>query len=260
MKLATILPTAHLEVIAGMPYHMALAHLVGVDEKYTKFYARESENGAYVIMDNGVIEDAQQNIVNIIDKAKLIDAKEIILPDVYMKSQETIESSYDALCYVNEHEPAMNVMAVPQGETMEEWLDCAEEMLTWDVHCLGIPKVLTKIAGRDGRLEALMALKQRCPWELKNVEIHLLGCWESPLELTMIAKAEKQKIINTIRGCDSAIAYVYTKAGLVISEDARPEGKVDFNNTQLDMMLLAKNLNIWEQSIVLERGVVCPIL
>jgi hypothetical protein len=147
-------------------------------------------------------------------------------------------------------------MAVPQGKTLEEWVACATEMLTWGIDTIGIPKVLTSIAGRDGRLHALKLIAPviaSLDSSIQHQSIHLLGCWESPLELTILAKAEQQRIIPIIRSCDSAIAYVYSKAGILLGTDARPEGPVDFGGTVDDVLLLTDNITIWHQSVTLKR-------
>ena len=99
------------------------------------------------------------------------------------------------------------MMAVPQGNTMEEWLQCACEIIGnfRDIKVIGIPKVLVDIAGRDGRLYAIKELSARSPM-LKHKEIHLLGCWKTPLEVLMIDKASRAGQIPMVRGVDSAIA------------------------------------------------------
>jgi hypothetical protein len=265
MQLATILPTKYLDLIKGDKYHMALAHLVLKDEIYTEFYRQQSKKDAYVILDNGVIEGEQQQLGDIIMRARVIGAQEIILPDVFQDADATIASSYKALKTCREkYGREFKLMAVPQGKTIEEWLECAEVMLDWDIDCLGIPKVLTKMGGRDARLKVLAELKdtilRRQLTFAFRLDIHLLGCWENPLELTMITKAEQSKVIPPIRGCDSAIAYVYSEKGILLSEDERPAGPVDFKEKDTDLTILEKNIKLWKRSVITSRGKVVDIL
>ncbi len=250
MKAATILPTNYLNLIADKPFHMALAHLVGKDKKYTDFYRAEADKGAFVVMDNGVIEGDQQNIKTILDKANLIHASEIILPDVYMDCEKTLANSYEALNYIKDNSLAAGIrlMVVPQGKSLVEWLQCAELLLDGPFDTIGIPKVLTKIGGRDARLNVLMELKNRDNEKLKNREIHLLGCWENPIECTMIAKAEEAGAIPPVRGVDSAIAYVYARENMLICDGPRPTGAIDFNAKDADILKLISNIHIWEQA------------
>lgn len=256
MKLATILPTAYLNMTENDDYHMALAHLVGKDMEYTKHFKELNKLTNYVILDNSVIENAQQTIESVCRKADEIGAQEIILIDKFKDMAGTLDSSFESLTFVRTFFPHLKVMAVPQGETMDQWMECAAEMLDWNIDTLGIPKVLTSIGGRDARLHALQLLKPIIDAHRatgKNIDIHLLGCWESPLELTMIAQAEKQKLIPEVRGCDSAIAYVYSKAGILIGTDARPEGPVDFGGKVDEPLLLTDNITLWHQSVTLKR-------
>lgn len=260
MELATILPTRYLHMTTGDHVHMALAHLVGVDEEYTNHFKRLDKETSYLMLDNSVIEDAQQTIEQVCEKAVLIGAHEIILIDKYKDMAGTLDASFESLNYVREHYPQLKVMAVPQGESLEEWLACATEMLTWGIDTLGIPKVLTSIAGRDGRLHALKLLSPIIShMTIQHPSIHLLGCWENPLELTILAKAEQQRIVPIIRSCDSAIAYVYAKGGILIGTDARPEGPVDFGGKVDEPLLLDDNIRLWKESVQLTRGKVISL-
>lgn len=255
MKMATIVPTAYLELTQHGDYFMALAHLVGKDKDYTEFFKRQSAKGAYVVLDNGVIEGDQQNIESICQKALMIGAQEIILPDIFLDGDATLESSMLALEYVKKNHPTLKTMVVPQGNSIEEWLGCASLMLEWEVDCIGIPKVLTKLGGRDARLLVIATLKEAMPKLLSTVEIHLLGCWENPIECTMIAKAVEQGDIPEIRGCDSAIAYVYSRDKILITQGTRPSGEVKFDAKDIssECDILPINISIWEQSGIINK-------
>lgn len=250
MQVATILPTHYLEIIADRPYHMALAHLVGKDKVYTEFYARMATEGKYVILDNGVIETGTpMPIEEIVRRANLIGARELILPDVLDNCDETLDSACDALSYALKHFEG-KIMAVPQGRTLEEWIDCAKTMLEFDINVIGIPKRLVKIAGRDGRLLALHSMGRL----LRGLEIHLLGCWETPIEVTMIEQAARRGDIMPIRGVDSTIAYVYARENMLISQGPRPAGAVDFSAKDANYDALLANINIWEQAANPEKS------
>lgn len=255
MQLATILPTHYLHLIEGRPYHMALAHLVGKDTAYTEFYKRQVvEHKSFVLMDNGVIEGAPQPIEVVCKRAELINATEIILPDVFKSCEETLEKTYAAIDFVKKNYPHLKMMAVPQGQSVEEWLECANIMLDWDIDTIGIPKVLTSLGGRDARLQVLAQLNEDCPKQMKSVETHLLGCWENPIECTMVAKAVQQGDLLPVRGCDSAIAYVYARDNMLITQGPRPSGAIDFGAKDAEESCLLENIEIWENSVILDRG------
>src|SRR5690606_4361306 len=162
-------------------------------------------------------------------------------------SFSTLQLVERAIHYVQAQQLDIRLMAVAQGDTLEDWFSCAKELLKMPIDTLGIPKVLTHIAGRDARLYALKQLKD----SLSNVDVHLLGCWESPIEITSIARAELNKAINPVRGVDSAIAYVYAREGMLISEGPRPSGEIDFSAKDADVEILKKNIHIWEDSAII---------
>lgn len=245
MKVATILPQAHIHLTKQDDYHMALAHLIGAPgfEQYTNFYkAVGRRDKAFLIMDNGVIEGNPRPISELLQKAKLVNADELVLPDVYQDMQATLRDAKAGFNYMDEFsDTEIAVMAVPQGATYDQWLVCAKEMLTWPIQTLGIPKMLCSLNGRDGRLDALIDLQSF----LGNVQTHLLGCWESPLEVKAILNYVRQGKIKPVRGVDSAIAYVYAQAGIKMCDDERPKGAVDFGAAVGDLPLLKFNIDMW---------------
>lgn len=245
MKAATIVPQPYLHLIANDDYFMVLAHLVNKEgfEPYTEFYREMGQDPRrFLILDTGLIEGDPRPIEELVEKAAYLHADEMVLPDVFMNKDETLRESHEALAYVESVYPEIRLMAVPQGQSLDEWLECAKEMLTWPVHTIGIPKVLTKLAGRDGRLMALEAIQE---W-LGDKDVHMLGCWESPLELKLIENQVRAKNIKPVRGVDSAIAYVYARAGLRISEAERPAGAIDFSAKDADEELLRYNIELWK--------------
>lgn len=251
MKVATILPQAFLHFAKNDDYHMALGHLVGKEgfEAYTQFFAHAGKNpDKYVILDTGLIEGNARPVDELLEKAMSINADEMALNDVFMNHTETLRESYEAMAYVldqyayhgTEHP---RLMVIPQGATLEEWVACAKEMLKWPVQTIGVPKVLTKLEGRDARLKALMEIQEH----LGDKEVHLLGCWETPLELKVIENATRAGHIKPVRGCDSAIAYAYAREGIRITDDARPEGAINFAAQHCDLDTLQYNIDVWKK-------------
>lgn len=251
MKTATILPPKYLHLIKDEPYHMCLAHLIKDrnefrlnGDEYTFFYqCLTRQKDKYVIMDNGVVEGDQRPIDEIVKKALFVGAHEIILPDVMLDQSATLKESYRALKWVKDNFP-LRIMAVPQGKTLDEWVDCAIAMIDWDIDCIGVPKILTKIGGRDARLEVLSRLGNK----LRGLDIHLLGCWNSALELTMIERAVQDKQIRPVRGVDSALPFIYAKAGVQIDESDRPNVGIHFNETDVDTNLIETNIRLWKDA------------
>lgn len=252
MEVATILPQQYLSLIRQEKYHMCLANLIEAPgmETYTEFYMNQGFNRtSYLIMDNGLIEGNPRPIEELIHKAQYLHADEFILPDVFRNSKATLEAIQGA--YELGKSSGIKMMAVPQGNTLDEWLDCASEIIGnfREIKVLGIPKVLVDIAGRDGRLLAIRKLEEKSPM-LRHKEIHLLGCWQTPLELLFIDKAQRSGLIPKVRGVDSAIPYVFARAGVRLDSDDRPDSNpIDFRNgTIQNKALLKRNISIWKKA------------
>lgn len=250
LEMATIVPQGYLGLTECSRMHMALAHLVGAEgmETYTKFF-KETACG-YKILDNSVIENAQVTLEELVEKAELINADEIILPDVYKDSRETFRRISRDISWIREHGIKKELMVVPQGNSLDDWLKCATALIHNfgpEINTIGIPKHLVATCkDRDARLKAIAMLTEMCP-VFETMQIHLLGCWKTPLEVLTIAKAAEQGIIPLVRSCDSAIAYVYARKGLKFSDDDRPDSDtIDFENGRLsNELLLEYNIAAW---------------
>jgi hypothetical protein len=243
MNAATIVPEPYLHLIENDTYHMCLAHLIGKVgfEEYTKFYGRIGGRlGKFLIMDNGVVEGDPRPIEELVHKAHGVNADELVLPDMFYDKEATLEIAANALAYVKVTS-SKRTMVVPQGKDFVEWFDCARTMLTWDVDTIGIPKLLVKMLGRDGRLEALEALQ---PF-LGDKDVHMLGCYESPLELKLIENQVRAGKIKPVRSVDSAIAYVYARSGIKMCDAERPIGTVNFAAEDADIEILKFNIEMW---------------
>jgi len=243
METASIVPTPYLECTAGANYHLALAHLIGSDLSYTQFY-RNCED--YVILDNGVYEDAQVSMMHLIDIAIKIKADEIILIDKMEDSKATIQSARYCFfilnkCLGEDKTEWPNIMAVAQGEDLTDWYKCARELLSLPIDCLAVPKVLLK-HGADARARAVHGILPL----LEGRSIHLLGGGENPFEPHQINEQSE----GAIRSVDSSLPFVYAVAGKKITDGKRPDVIIDFENPQdCDKQLLIDNINTWKEDV-----------
>lgn len=250
MKAAIILPQAFLKYGAHSDYHMALAHLIGKPgfEEYTEFYTNVGKDpNKFLMMDTGLIEGDARPIEELAVKAQQIHADEMALNDVFMDREGTLRETWDALHCLAKTGLDIRRMAIPQGNTLEDWLSCAREMLKWkaSINTIGIPKVLVKLEGTMARLHALTQIGE----EIRDagLDIHLLGCWESPLELSVIEAAIHAGNCVPVRGVDSAIAYAYARESIRITDDERPSGAINFAATTCDEEVLRYNIHIFEK-------------
>jgi hypothetical protein len=247
MEIATIVPTAYLHLTRYDNYFLALAQQVGVDRAYTQFFRERADEGKYVIMDNGAAEGTQPEWKTIIDRGLMINATELVLPDKLHDAKGTLKASAAAIQYLQEAwlMDHFKLMAVPQGRTPEEYIDCALEMLSWPIHTLGISKFMTVLLGPTARYQFLEQLNARaqenCILESRwvDVELHLLGCHISPQEIAHISSEYH------IRGTDSSIAWLYASEGLHMINEDKPIKHLDLNDTSTDSYLLAFNAHIW---------------
>jgi hypothetical protein len=240
MEVATIVPTAFLPLVQDDNYHLCLAQLIDEDEAYTSFYTHAAEDGKFIILDNGAAEGFMPPIKELYEKALMINASELILPDKFFDTRGTLAASQTAMNFLKRKGYEGSVMAVPQGKSLQDWVDCALEMSSWGVECIGAPKNLVHVGGPYGRLKALESFRERSNIE---VDVHLLGCWQDPREIHLIYRR-----IKGIRGVDSRMSYLYTSENLQLDPRLyeKPSKKdIDFSDTAVDKELLRENIERW---------------
>lgn len=224
-KIAQIVPVLHLEQIKDNHYHMCLAHLVEQSLEYGQFYRRMSEDGKFVLMDNGAAEGAQLPVEELLTMYNTINPTEIVLPDTLNNCVDTLRKT---LSFVHEHKDLpYRFMGVPQGKDFDEWCACVEVMLREPrINSIGVSKFLNIATGdNEIRFHACAYItKVASALERRDIEIHLLGCDEGPFLVGQI-----QELFPIVRGCDSAFAYIATQANVEITDETeRPEGEIDF--------------------------------
>lgn len=245
---APIVPIRYLNLIKGQPYHMALAHLVLKSEEYAKFYRNEQYQGSFVIMDNGACEGAQLSNEDLLNAARKVNPSELVLPDVLFDYEETISRSEWLLreLTLNPFHKHISLMVIPQGKDDVEWLRCAEEMVTWPVNVIGVPKWLGKYA-TDTRLALVKELQPKLKKYGKVV--HLLGCYNTMREIELFEGAIQSHYIEPgiVRGIDSSLPYVFAREGKVLDNSLRPSHTaIDFISAQdVDEQLLKTNIHHW---------------
>ena len=152
---------------------MFLTHLVEEDEAYRDM---AKNHKGYKILDGAL------SMKDILATAELIEADEVVLPDVFMDGEATIKRTTEALEEYEEELKKYKTMAVVHGKTEDEWL---RTFLYFserpDVDVLGIPKVMHKQFTEDGQpgRPSLLSIVI----DLTDKDIHLLGLSNSFDEL-----------------------------------------------------------------------------
>lgn len=239
MRVATIVPIPHLELTKGQGYHLALAHLAQ-QEKYRAFFHWEEIAGAFVIMDNGVVETGSPlPAMRLLRSAELLLPDEVILPDTIHCRSATLRESTRVLEFLSARLPAVAFMAVPQGETRGEWVSCVREMIHWPVACIGISRFLTRYY--PDRLAALMDVPDLIE---SRRDIHLLGC---PGDLSEFHRIEAA-FPGRIRGVDSGIAAICAQEGVRLGEGEKPKRDLRFEQP-MNAALLIDNIKVWQAAV-----------
>lgn len=252
MTMTQFAPVGGIQIYEGMMqknklgnYHLLLAHdILARPERYAKVfgdyhYTRYGRNRT-VILDNSVAElgVAEADIEKIAFCANTTRASVIVLPDVYKKGPETIESCEKAyhewLEYLSKNLIYTDwaFMMVPQGRTLEEFATCVEHFADtsdsrkWErIHWWGVPRNLVEVTGsREWHGSRRLGLKMcatMAPWRA----IHMLGFSDS-----IIDDWDTVRHAGTfVRGIDSAVplraATVGREMSLNLSDlGPRPEG------------------------------------
>lgn len=186
-------------------YHLLLAHDVIDDAKdnprhYNEVYmdCGTETDPKLIIMDNSVIELGRPVGVDALQRAvEIVGAQVFVLPDELLLKDATVKATLEGLETYRSVRESMNceAMAVPQGSTYDEWVECLEEFAKYpEIEWLGIPRNVREKLGRS-RVDACDVARLICP----DKKLHLLGFSET---ITDDLKAARDCIVY---GIDSAV-------------------------------------------------------
>lgn len=275
MKIAMIAPTKYLEKFSTLwTMQMCLSHEAVRNEEYLNFFKDRKNKGEWVLMDNGAHEGERVDGQKLYDLALKVNPSCVILPDVLDNYQDTYN---DTIAFHKEFarkikEAWIEMMAVPQGETFELYLKNFKAFLELeDVDYIWISYTIlfNDIPGYEkeiekGKIKEEVQLYRRT-FLLKylvennildrNKKYHLLGL-VNPFEFILLANIFHSLGIKDgsfIHSCDSALAYVNGKAGIVMDSQygligKRAKSLEDFNEQiELDyeqQLKIMHNINV----------------
>jgi hypothetical protein len=209
-------------------YHLVLAHDVVKDpDTYRRVY---NNWGMTVILDNSVIElGGAVDLDMIVEAAKIVQPHSVVLPDVLLDTDATIDACKDA--YATWYEPIKAVMEqhrkwgfmyVPQGKTPSDFaraadaFDVAEHINFW-----GIPRNVVAYHGsRATAIEICHALNG----ERRQ---HLLGFSDDIIDDVICARIKGRNIV----GIDSAVPLRAATLGLDMSMSLKMPPRGDWWDT-----------------------------
>jgi len=244
VRVALIVPTAHLQEIPDTDYHMVLPQQVLADGTYAEWYATKK---GYKILDNGAAEGEPVSFSELLDVAYAIDAHEIVVPDVMGHAEGTVAMSREFMDFVRNNRPQalsdFKFGVVLQGKSMDEILKCynAFGYYKYFAECTVcyVPRILANNIQKNLRVNFMEAIDGG-NLDRHFDEFHALGATHHMKEAALLAD-------TSIRGIDTSQPAVLTQYGVDMStgDTTARSRKVDFFEAQLDSDLLKKNLELY---------------
>lgn len=180
ISVANILPCNLVnEHMPRQKYEMYLTHKVLEHPEIFKFLADDNKNGidSYKILDNSACELGEGlDFGKVLKAAQIIGAHEVVLPDV-PRSSKSLSKTLQYLIDVPTDIP-YNLAAVVQGDTEEEVLACAEQLICLRrIKTIMIPKWYCSLNSSNGLGRHLLTYKiiQLMHKFEKPKSIHWLG-------------------------------------------------------------------------------------
>lgn len=252
MKVVNIPPKNYLDLYALSDYQFALAHMLTPGSAYERWF--KNNNDKPIILDNGAAELGKTIHVNDVVKRMRAIRKpgtffEVWMPDVLYDKDKTIIFTRQFISQLTDEEKEnISLVAIPQGQNLDEWLDCYKQMVEWeevDVIAFSkysVPKAFEEISGTDciskNRMLALEYLEKE---NLFSKPIHLAGGDEFFLDEINYAKK-----FAHVRSIDSNIGFKLALHGLTLGvADFEPAERLDHEIMCIDgstLMLAIKNM------------------
>ena len=211
MKYAPVWPPQYYWAFCVYGIHMVLAQKVRTDSLYLKWLKDCNVRGAILILDNGSAEGEPLEFEDLIAVANEISADYVILPDTLRDADKTIAQYMRCRDLI----PAHRSMVVPQGTSVDEYVNCYEDMLhIWQEDggapaFVGVPKHLEGYPG--GRSKAATLLRMSPMFQYHK--LWALGIYGSP---TMEIKTLNS--MNVFYGFDTAAAVAFAQHDVRVSE------------------------------------------
>lgn len=265
MQLGIIGPVSALRKLKIGTMHLILTSQVLSNKEYVNFYKERLREGDYVILDNDAHEQKAASSLTLLDEAiKIIRPSEVVLPDVIRNRAETVERTIEGIKHFRvdnrDRYADIKLMAVAQGNTVEEWEQCKNQLWALDsivdypFDVIGIPRVYA-----DDFNTWVTAVRRVCD-KMPPIEIHLLG---SPFNIDSAAEIERHfptrvRSTDTAKPIHYALDHTYFEQTMRINaHDKRPIGWLDSTQRNIksrpqdffDVEMSAKQIHIAQTNI-----------
>ena len=200
---------------------------------YNMLYSHLCDNTDYVKHVNNMqgyttIGVTDNILGNLIENAKLAEATEIRLPYSYMDScEKTLLNASKNIYLIRKELPDIDIMGVPTGRNLNEWLECYVQLAKLDIKTIGITKEVDKLT-MNGR-KALLTMLYDEGLIFKILDYHLIEVIDTVGDIK--ANAEDNPWIRSI---DTSSVYSICERFpyIPINNKTKVQNvKIDFNAT-----------------------------
>jgi len=251
-------PLNHLSLMNKGDSYFCLAHLYMANKEYKDFFLARRAEGKFVTLDNGAAERSLVTIDNLIDIVKELKPNEVIAPDVLFDYKKTISNLHSFVQRLTDEKliDKVNIFAVPQGVTKEEWLKCYKKMLVLPVvKTIGLSKISVSYCwgNRAVNDQHIKKARRSCISYLKLHDllakpIHCLGMGD-PTEFLAY------KNNSMIRSTDSCYTILSALKGVEFTNDKVIQ-RIKTTNDYFDATLNSEQLILAEKNIDFLRKIV----
>lgn len=238
MKFAVIAPTKYLDQLSGQgEIQMCLAHEAVKNEPYRTYFQKKKSEGQWVLIDNGAHEGERIVGQELVDLCAFVKPSCVIMPDVLDNYEDTRKDTLEFHENFGSKvlELGVDLMAVPQGKTYEEFLENYKTFsqlegvkfigvsytvlfnnipgmvsLGTDQEAITVEEYLTWLTSKTKqqmmrRFFLLQALVAEGVFDYSKNH-HLLGM-SNPLEFVKYVYTENVDLQKAIHSCDTTLCF-----------------------------------------------------
>lgn len=238
MRVAVIPPPQYVSLVPD-GYHLILPQHLR-HEKYMKHYVDKATG--FRILDNGAAEGETELPTRLMRYATKLQVDEVVIPDVLKRREQTLQLVNRFHTLFAQYLPGFYYAAVVQGETYEDAMDCAKELVeTFDyITTISIPKHLVSV-DPEARIKIARYISDGT-----DKDIHFLGAnSEWPQEVQELSK------IPGVRGIDTSLPLYAASMGRSLRNENEIYGisrpKDYFDVSMLDEDLALDNIEVYKE-------------
>ncbi len=238
MQVALIYPPALLKRYgATTKYHLVLPHLYQ-EKRYKDFYQKRSNEGDFIILDNGAAEGLEFGSKHLYTIAKGLGAHEIVIPDTLGDANDTIAKGLAFSRYTRD---GYRYMMVAQGSTILEVMQTIDMIATDNkfmyVTAIGIPRLINQ-EDRHARFKVANFIEKHD--YNRALEVHFLGANKHLDEVGYLAETGVGRGIDT-----SAPIYMGLDGYVLANMDPWFPRPKDYFSMSKDHKVVRTNINTY---------------